>query len=115
MKTIHSNFASAAAPASSVARYQIYTQTRSGVFTPGFKSDSAGEAVDAFLKQAPTIEGGEIRLWNHLTQETSASVEWRKEKTDFGFPVLHRTNLFHDRLLGVVARQIQEREAIRAE
>jgi hypothetical protein len=103
------------AQASATARYQIYAQTRSGVFAPGFKSDSAGEAVEAFLKQAPMLEGGEIRLWNHRTQEMSAAVEWRKEKTAFGFSVLHRTNLFHDRLLGVVARQIQDREALRAE
>lgn len=115
MKTTHSNIASADAQASAAARYQIYQQTRAGVFTPGFKSNSASEAVEAFLKQAPMIEGGEIRLWNHRTQEVRASVEWHREKTDFGFPVLRRTNHFHDRLLGVLARQLQEREEIREE
>lgn len=107
--------ASSDAQASAAARYQIYSQTRSGVFAPGFKSDSAGEAVEAFLKQGPVFDGGEIRLWNHRTQEVSASVEWRKEKTAFGFSVHRRTNLFHDRLLGVIARQVQAREALRAE
>lgn len=116
MKTILNPLnASSDAPASAAARYQIYAQTRSGVFMPGFKSDSVVEAVEAFLKQAPMIAGGEIRLWNHRTHEMGASVEWRKETTDFGFSVLRRSNLFHDRWLGVVARQIQEREAIRAE
>ena len=42
-------------------------------------------------------------------------MEWNLEKTDFGFPVLNRTNVFHDRLLGVIARQIQMREEIREE
>lgn len=107
--------AAADAQTSAAARYQIYQQTRSGVFTPGFKSDSANEVVEAFLKQAPAFEGGDLRIWNHRVQEMSASVAWRTEKSEFGFPVHHRTNLFHDRLLGVVARQLQEREAIRAE
>jgi hypothetical protein len=35
------------------------------------------------------------------------------EKTDFGFHVQNRTNLFHDGPLAVIARQIQEREALR--
>lgn len=101
------------ADASAVARYQIYHQTRSGVFTPGFKSDSATEVVEAFMKQAPDFEGGALRIWNHREQRVSASVEWRKEKTEFGFLVHHRTNLFHDRLLGLIARQVEERETMR--
>ena len=69
MKTTHNPIsASSDAPASAAARYQVYHQNRSGVFTPGFKSDSAGEVVEAFLKQAPAYEGGELRLWNHRAQ-----------------------------------------------
>jgi hypothetical protein len=45
----------------------------------------------------------------------SAAVEWRTEKTDFGFPVCNRANVFHDRLLGLIARQLQVREEIREE
>lgn len=116
MKTTHNPIsASSDAPASAASRYQIYHQTRSGVFTPGFKSDSAGAVVEAFLKQTPAFEGGELRIWNHRAQEMSASVAWRIERTAFGFFVHHRENLFHDRLLGVIARQLQERETIRAE
>ena len=48
-------------------------------------------------------------------QRVSASVEWSTEKTDFGFPVFNRTNVFHDRLLGLIARQMQVREEIREE
>ena len=94
-------------------RYQIYRQARAGNFMPEFKTDSAREAVEMFAIMTPAFEGGAIRLWDHSGQHVSASVEWRPEKTDFGFIVYHRTNLFHDRLLGVIARQVQERETMR--
>lgn len=42
-------------------------------------------------------------------------MEWSTEKTDFGFPSFHRTNVFHDRLLGLIAREMQMREEIREE
>ena len=61
------------------------------------------------------FEGGELRIWNHREQRVSASVEWSREKTDFGFPVFNRTNVFHDRLLRLIARQIQIREEMREE
>jgi hypothetical protein len=96
-------------------RFQIYRQTRTGAYTAEFKTDSAGEAVEAFLNLSPALESGELRLWNHHEQRVSASVEWIVEKTDFGFPVFNRTNVFHDRLLGVIARQMQVREEIREE
>ena len=96
-------------------RFQIYRQTRTGAYTAEFKTDSAAEAVEAFLNYSPVFEGGELRLWNHREQHVSASVEWSAEKTDFGFPVFNRTNVFHDRLLGVIAREMQMREEIREE
>lgn len=101
--------------AATVSRYQIYRQTRTGTYMVEFKTDSAAEAVEAFLNQAPAFEGGELRLWNQREQRVSASVQWGMEKTDFGFPVFNRTNVFHDRLLGLLARQIQVREEIREE
>jgi len=94
-------------------RYQIYRQARAGNFMPEFKTDSAREAVEMFAIMAPAFDGGAIRLWDHYGQHVAASVEWRPEKTDFGFVVYHRTNLFHDRLLGLIARQVQERETMR--
>jgi hypothetical protein len=109
-------FAPPAIPeAATLPRFQIYRQTRTGAYTAEFKTDSAADAVGAFLNYSPAFEGGELRLWNHREQRVSASVEWSTEKTDFGFPVFNRTNVFHDRLLGVIARQMQVREEIREE
>lgn len=96
-------------------RYQIYRQARAGNFMPEFKTDSPVEAVEMFALIAPAFDGGAIRLWDHAAQHVSASVEWRPEQTAFGFVVYHRTNLYHDRLLGVLARYIAEREAMRQE
>ena len=67
-------------------RFQIYRQTHTGAYTSQFKTDSADEAVEAFLNRSPAFEGGELRIWNHREQRVSASVEWNTEKTDFGFP-----------------------------
>ncbi len=106
---------STSAEAATVSRYQIYRQTRTGTYTVEFKTDSAAVAVEAFLNQSPAFEGGELRIWNDREQRVSASVEWSPEKTDFGFPVFNRTNVFHDRLLGLIARQMQVREEIREE
>lgn len=96
-------------------RYQIYRQARAGNFMPEFKTDSPMEAVEMFALMAPAFDGGAIRLWDHAAQHVSASVEWRPEQTAFGFVVYHRTNLYHDRLLCVLARHIAEREAMREE
>lgn len=96
-------------------RYQIFRQAPAGNFMPGFKTDSAAEAVEMFALMAPAFDGGAIRLWDHAAQHLSASVEWRPEQTASGAVVYHRTNLYHDRLLGVLARHIQEREARREE
>ena len=103
------------ATASREPRYQIYRQARAGNFMPEFKTDSPVEAVEMFALMAPAFDGGAIRLWDHSGQHVSASVEWRPEETAMGFVVFHRTNLYHDRLLGVLARQIEEREAMRQE
>ena len=94
-------------------RYQIFRQARAGNFMPEFKTDSSTEAVEMFAIMTPAFEGGAIRLWDHSAQHVSASVEWRPERTDFGFFVYHRTNLFHDPVLGFIARHLQEREAMR--
>lgn len=96
-------------------RFQIYRQARAGYFMPEFKTDSAVEAVEMFALVAPAFEGGAIRLWDSAGQQVSASVEWRSEQTAMGFVVYHRTNLYHDRLLGLLARHIEERERMRQE
>lgn len=96
-------------------RHQIYRQARAGNFMPEFKTDSPAEAVEMFALMVPAFDGGAIRLWDHAAQHVSSSVEWRPEQTAFGFVVYHRTNLYHDRILKVLARHIAEREAMRQE
>lgn len=98
-----------------VARYQIYRQNRAGLFLPGYRTDSAPEAVEAFLNQAPAFEGGGVRLLDHHDQRMVASVEWRTEKTDFGFPVHHRANRFHDAMIEQLAGEVQARATMRME
>jgi len=90
-----------------VARFQIYQQTREGVYATAFKTDSAVEAVGVFLRQSPAFEGGEVRLWDNREQHLSAWVRWNVGGTD------GRENVFQDRLLAVVARQFRSREEIR--
>src|SRR4051812_7353170 len=80
-----------------VSRYQIYRQTHSGSYTVPFKTDSAVEAVECFLNQPPAFEGGELRIWNHREQRVSAFVTWSTERTEFGFSVFNRINVFEDR------------------
>ncbi|MFH1497253.1 MAG: hypothetical protein ABII82_05440 [Verrucomicrobiota bacterium] len=98
-------------------RFQIYRQAHAGSYVSGFQSDSASEAIVAFLSATPIFEGGELRIWDRREQKVAASVLWGREKTDFGFAVRHRINAFHDPLLGRLARLVQrheaEREAIR--
>ena len=93
--------------------YQIYRQTRAGIFVPCFQSDSPAIAVEAFLRQSPAFDGGEVRLWNHRQQRLSAVVNWTLETTTFGFQVRQRVNVFYDRRLAELAREIQMREFLR--
>jgi len=116
MKTNHeSSLITAAGPKVSAGRYQIYRQNRAGLFHPGYCSDSAPEAVEAFFSQAPAFDGGEVRLFDHRDQRMVATVEWRIEKTDFGFLVHHRVNRFHDAMIKQLADEVQVRETMRLE
>jgi len=116
MKTNHTTSSITGPDAeATVARYQIYRQNRAGLFLPGYRTDSAPEAVEAFLNQAPAFEGGGVRLLDHHDQRMVASVEWRTEKTEFGFPVHHRANRFHDVIIEQLAGDVQARAAMRME
>ncbi|MBE7539530.1 MAG: hypothetical protein HS122_14110 [Opitutaceae bacterium] len=116
MKTNHTtSFITGPDAEATVARYQIYRQNRAGLFLPGYRTDSAPEAVEAFLNQAPAFEGGGVRLLDHHDQRMVASVEWRTEKTEFGFPVHHRANRFHDVIIEQLAGDVQARAAMRME
>jgi hypothetical protein len=116
MKTNHASspITTAGAEASAV-RYQIYRQNRAGKFLPGYRSDSAPEGVEAFLSQSPAFDGGGVRLLDLREERLVASVEWRKEKTDFGFPVYLRVNRFYDGAIEHLAGEVLARESLRLE
>lgn len=96
-------------------RYQIYRQGQAGNYHPEFGTDSAAKAVEAFLAAKPAFEGGAVHLWDRQEQRSGASVRWGTAKTEFGFAVSHRINIFHDAALGSMAREMFEREALRRE
>jgi hypothetical protein len=43
-------------------RYQIYRQGQAGNYHPEFGTDSAAEAVEAFLSEKPAFERGAVHL-----------------------------------------------------
>lgn len=93
--------------------YQISRQTRAGVFVPCFQSDSPAIAVEAFLRQSPAFDGGEVRLWDTQQQRLSATVKWTFARTANGLRPRQRVNVFYDRRLAELAREIQVREFLR--
>ena len=106
--------APASADASAATRYQIYRQTRTGVYLPGFKTDSVDEAVEAFMLQAPVFEGGEIRLLDRSDQRMVAFVKWRMDTTEIGLPIFLRQNVFHDWHLALIACTVQKQQEVGA-
>ena len=117
MKHCHASHipAPTSAGASDVARYQIYRQTRAGIYLPGFKTDSVDEAVEAFMLQAPVFEGGEIRLLDRSDQRMVAFVKWKMDTTGIGIPIFHRQNVFHDWHLALIACAVQKRKLVQTE
>lgn len=93
-------------------RYQIFRQTRNGLYSADWRCEEAGKAVDAFLRAAPFFEGGEIRLWDYQARRVVGSVKWQTEETEFGFFVQKRINIFHDRALVAIVRQIRRGDVI---
>lgn len=115
MKTNMSEHSVSSASVAHTSRYQIYRQARAGNYMLEVKTDSPTEAVAMFAIMSPAYDGGDIRLWDAREQRIAASVNWTREKTDFGFAVPQRTNVFHDRMLAILARQLSEKEALRIE
>jgi hypothetical protein len=93
-------------------RYQVYRQQRAGNYTIGLQTDTAAEAVQAFLDTKPAFEGGTIRLWDRQGDHMMASAEWDIETTRMGFAVRARRNVFHDDGAETIARDIAQREAL---
>lgn len=94
-------------------RFQVYRQTRAGIYVLGCKTDSDAEAVEAFMRQAPAFEGGEIRLLDRNEERMIAFVKWRMETTEIGLPVFHRENVFHDWHLALIACEVQKQAKMR--
>ena len=94
-------------------RFQVYRQTRVGIYTLCFQTDSDAEAVEAFMRQAPAFEGGEIRLLDRNEQRMIAFVKWTLETTEIGLPVFHRENVFHDWHLALIACEVQKQLQMR--
>jgi hypothetical protein len=93
-------------------RYQVYRQQRAGYYTIGLQTDTAADAVQAFLDTRPAFEGGTIRLWDRGADLLMAAAEWDIETTRMGFTVRTRRNVFHDEGAAVIARDIAQREAL---
>ena len=114
MKHCHAShvLAPTSADGSAAARYQIYRQSRAGIYLPGFKTDSVDEAVEAFMLQAPVFEGGEIRLLDRSEQRMVAFVKWMMDTTEIGLPVFHRQNVFYDWHLALIACAVQRHQEV---
>lgn len=98
-------------PSATPHRYQIYRQTKNGLHhNHGPVIDSPGEAVASFLQTTPAFEGGGVRLWDHTEMRIAASAEWQVETTRMRFAVRHRSNVFYEPALALVASRITERE-----
>jgi glycogen synthase len=105
--------ASTPAKTNTVGRFQVYRQTRAGIYALGFQTDSDAEAVEAFMRQAPAFEGGEIRLLDRNEQRMIAFVKWTLETTEIGLPGFHRENVFHDWHLALIACEVQKQLQMR--
>lgn len=100
-------------PSATPHRYQIYRQTKNGLHhNHGPAIDSLEDAVASFLQTTPAFEGGGVRLWDHTEMRVAASAEWQVETTRMGFAVRHRSNVFYDPALALVASRITEHERL---
>ena len=108
--------ASEPAKQSAVGRFQIYRESRSGNFVPGFSTDSEAEIIEAFMFQAPTYDCGDIRVFDQSEQRMVAFVKWKIARTEIGLPILHRANVFHDWHFAMIAcdllKQKKTRDAV---
>ncbi|WP_044891970.1 hypothetical protein [Opitutus terrae] len=100
-------------PSATPHRYQVYRQAKNGLHhNHGPSVVSPEDAVASFLQTTPAFEGGGVRLWDHTEMRVAASAEWQVETTRMGFAVRHRSNVFYDPALALVASHIAEREQL---
>lgn len=96
----------------SSVHFQIYYQTHAGSYNAGLTFDTPEEAVAAFLRATPGFECGELRLWEHQSKRLVAAVKWSPSKTELGFRIHNRANIFFERHLASIARRIRKSESI---
>ena len=100
-------------PSATPHRSQVYRQAKNGLHhNHGPAVDSPEDAVASFLQTTPAFEGGGVRLWDHTEMRIATSAEWQVETTRMGFAVRHRSNVFYDPALALVASHIAEREQL---
>lgn len=103
----------AVAIAVGLKRFQIYRENINGTYILRHVVNSEAWAVEAFMKQAPSFEGGDIHLLDQHEQRIVAVVKWKSTTTEIGLRVLHRVNVFHDWHLAMIACDLPEQETIR--
>ena len=101
----------AAAIAVGLKRFQIYRENINGTRILVQFINSEAEAVEAFMRQAPVFEGGDIHLLDTHEQQIIAFVKWKMMTTEIGLPILHRVNVFHDWHLALLACQNEKQES----
>jgi hypothetical protein len=95
-------------------RFQVIVEYAAGVCVTSAVAESAEEAVEAFMVQAPGCEEGEISLFDRTEQRVVASVKWKMDATEIGLRVPHRHNIFHDWYLALIALEVQNRRSVQA-
>jgi hypothetical protein len=101
----------AAAIAVGLKRFQIYRENINGTRILVHVINSEAEAVEAFMRQAPVFDGGDIHLLDQHEQRMIAFVKWKMKTTEIGLPVLHRVNVFHDWHLALLACRNEKQES----
>ena len=95
-------------------RFQVLVEYGPGEYVTAAVSDSAEDAVEDFMLQAPGCEHGDILLCDRDEGRVVASVKWKTAETELGLSVPHRGNLFKDWHLGLIALTVQRRRSLNA-
>jgi hypothetical protein len=95
-------------------RFQVIVEYAAGVYAPSAIAESAEEAVEAFMVQAPGCEEGEVSLFDRTEQRVLASVKWKMDGTEIGINIPHRQNIFHDWHFALIALEMQKRRSVQS-
>ena len=95
-------------------RFQVLVEYGPGEYVTAAVSDSAEDAVEDFMLQAPGCEHGDILLCDRDEGRVVASVKWKTAETELGLSLPQRGNLFKDWHLGLIALAVQRRRSLNA-